>query len=190
MNLARLFRNPIPTHFDEAKTVAAASFLLQNASGKKMKFIRLLKLLYMADREAWGRFGRPITGDSYVSMDQGPVLSCTYDLIKEKKDSPAWRAAVARDGFEVILQGEPNYGPLSEDEIEILGSIHERFRKIKTWDLIEHLHTVLKEWTNPEGTSITIEPDDILKALGKSDRIKAVRKDMEEYEAFRRLLTS
>lgn len=187
MKIRSLFRTPIPTHFDERKTVAAASFFLEKAGGR-MKYIRLLKLLYMADREAWDQFGRPITGDHYVSMDQGPVLSTTYDLIKEEEESAVWREAVGRDDFDVVLQGDPNFGPLSEAEMEILSAIHDRFRQMKTWDLIKHLHTVLREWTNPEGTSITIDPEDILKALGKGDRIKAVRKDMEEYESFQRLL--
>lgn len=183
----------IPTRFDERKTAAAAAFLLQK-SGGRMEYIRLLKLLYMADREAWGRFGRPITGDTYVSMDHGPVLSQTYDLIKtegsEQEPTGPWREAVQRsNSYDVALRTEPNLGPLSEAETDILTEVHDRFRSMRTWpDLIDHLHKTLDEWSNPKGTSVKLAPEDILKALGKAEQIKAVRKDMTEHGAFQRLL--
>ena len=46
-----------------------------------MSYMKLIKLLYLADREALLRWGRPITFDAYVSMDRGPVLSSVLDLI-------------------------------------------------------------------------------------------------------------
>jgi uncharacterized phage-associated protein len=176
----------IPTHFDERKTAAAASFLLAKA-GRRMEYIRLLKLLYMADREAWGRYGRPITGDRYVSMTHGPVLSQTYDLIKTDA-SGAWHQAVERTGgYDVALRGDPDLGPLSEAETDILAEVHDRFQKVGTWDLVEYLHKTLPEWKETKG-SVDLDPEDILRALGKGDQIKAVRKDMEELEDFRRML--
>lgn len=167
MNIFELFAESIPTRFDEKKTAAAAAFLL-NAAGGRMQYIRLLKLLYMADREGWKRYGRPITQDDYVSMDHGPVLSKTYDLIKTEGAQPeptgAWQETVERAGrFDVSLRGQPNYGPLSEAEIEILNDVHQRFAGMSTWDLIAHLHDILPEWTNPKGTSKEIPPEEILK---------------------------
>lgn len=192
MTLISFFSSRIPTHFAEEKTAAAAAFLLREAGGG-MEYIRLLKLLYLADREAWNRLGRPITGDDYVSMDHGPVLSKTYNLIKAEGDQQdptgPWQATVERAGrYDVALRGEPNLGPLSEAEVEILGDTHERFRTMKTWDLIDHLHKTLPEWTNPKGTSIEIDPEDILKALGKGNAIKSVREDMKQLIAFHRML--
>jgi len=46
-----------------------------------MNYLKLMKLLYLADRESMRRNGRPISGDRYVSMDHGPVLSQTLNLI-------------------------------------------------------------------------------------------------------------
>ena len=45
--------------------------------------LQLVKLLYFVDREALLRRGAPVTGDRMVSMDHGPVLSTTLDLINE-----------------------------------------------------------------------------------------------------------
>ena len=41
-------------------------------------------MLYIADRIALDRLEMTITGDCYVSMKYGPVLSKVYDLIKGK----------------------------------------------------------------------------------------------------------
>jgi len=49
-----------------------------------MSYLKLIKLLYIIDREALLRWGRPLTGDRYVSMDHGPVLSQTLNLITEE----------------------------------------------------------------------------------------------------------
>lgn len=45
---------------------------------------KMVKLLYLADREHFRRFGRPITFDKYVAMPFGPVASAAYDLVRGK----------------------------------------------------------------------------------------------------------
>lgn len=68
--------------FNIAKGDRASAVLLKTEPAHRMGRLRLLKLLYIADREALTERARPITGDSPVAMDNGPVLSNTYDLIK------------------------------------------------------------------------------------------------------------
>ena len=36
-----------------------------------MSYMKLIKLLYLADREALAQWGRSISIDTYVSMDKG-----------------------------------------------------------------------------------------------------------------------
>src|SRR5205823_7945137 len=69
--------------FNDAKATQAASRLLRAAKGK-MNYLKLIKLLYLADREALIEWGRPITTDRYVSMEHGPVVIRIYDLIMAK----------------------------------------------------------------------------------------------------------
>ena len=73
----------IQFRFHPEKAVEAAAMLLK-LHGKPMKYLGLLKMLYIADRLALERMEQPITGDHYVSMDYGPVLSGVYNLIKGK----------------------------------------------------------------------------------------------------------
>ncbi len=67
--------------FSCTKAAQAAAVLLKRAGGSMDKYI-FIKMLYIADRESMGRWGEPITGDSAVSMEHGPVLSTIYDLTK------------------------------------------------------------------------------------------------------------
>lgn len=71
----------IQFRFHPEKAVEAAAVLLKLHS-KPIKYLGLLKMLYVADRIALERIEQPITGDHYVSMDYDPVLSSVYDLIK------------------------------------------------------------------------------------------------------------
>ena len=72
-------------HFNEVKATQAAARLLKKR-GARMKYLKLIKLLYLADREALSRWGRPITTDHYVSTDNGPVLS---EILKRIDDGSA-----------------------------------------------------------------------------------------------------
>jgi hypothetical protein len=40
------------------------------------------KCLFYADKWHLNEYGRPVTGDVYVAMDQGPVPSSAYDMVK------------------------------------------------------------------------------------------------------------
>lgn len=46
---------------------------------------RIVKLIYLADKEHLNRFGRPITYDTMVAMKNGPVPSMTYGILKQDK---------------------------------------------------------------------------------------------------------
>jgi hypothetical protein len=69
--------------YREPKAAQAAALLLQRAGGT-MNHMKLIKLLYLADRRALVQWGRPITFDYYVSMPHGPVLSFTLDRLNDE----------------------------------------------------------------------------------------------------------
>ena len=71
--------------FNERKATQAAAHLLR-LHGGRMSCMKLIKLLYLADREALLTWGRPISTDRYVSMDRGPVLSRVLDLATDGGD--------------------------------------------------------------------------------------------------------
>ena len=66
--------------FREDKATQAACILIQNEGGA-ITYMKLIKLMYIADQKRLLERGRPITFDAYYSLDRGPILSKTLDLI-------------------------------------------------------------------------------------------------------------
>ncbi len=155
--------------FDERKAAQAASVLLDR-HGRRMPYIKLIKLLYLADREALIETGSPITGDRFVSMKYGPVLSRVLDLIKEPNpaEDSVWHSYVARERFDAVLTGSPESNHLSEYDEGVLESIFASHGSLKEWDVVARTHA-LPEWTDPGRRATSIEPEDILRYAGFSD---------------------
>jgi len=167
--------------FDERKAKSAASVLLQQEGGR-MPYIRLIKLLYLADRESIDRRGRPIVGGRYVSMKYGPVLSEVLDLVRT--GGLEWSEAVEKENHDVLLKGGPDLGALSEEEIGILQEAVEVYRTLDRWKLCDFTHG-LPEWKDPKGSALDITPEDILRALGKGDEaVEEARQEAQERAYF------
>jgi uncharacterized phage-associated protein len=161
---------PIQFRFHPEKAVEAAAVLLK-LHGKPMKYLGLLKMLYIADRIALQRMEQPITGDHYVSMNYGPVLSDVYDLIKGKPVDdalPLWSKFISpRNENHVFLVNDPGDDDLCEEEEEILQEVYQSFGHLNPFHVAEWTHD-LPEWQDPNGSAIPIAVEDILKNLGKS----------------------
>lgn len=150
-----------------------AAFLLDHGKGR-MSYLKLMKLLYLADRESMRRHGEPISGDRYVSMDQGPVLSQTLDLINGavEFEQNGWGHWIAdKADYEVSLRRKVSrdmLDELSEAELETLEAIYAKFGKWNKWKLRDYTHRYCTEWKDPQGSSIPIENIDIFRALGRT----------------------
>jgi uncharacterized phage-associated protein len=162
----------IQYQFHPEKAVEAAAMFLK-LHEKPMHYLGLLKLLYMADRIALERIEEPITGDYYVSMKYGPVLSGVYDLIKRQpvEDAlPVWSKFISREKhYKVSLINDPGKDELCEEEEEIITEVYNSCGNYDCFDLAELTH-YFPEWQNPHGTAIPITVESILRSVGKSDK--------------------
>jgi uncharacterized phage-associated protein len=159
--------------FNEQKATQVASMFLKKHGGT-MNYMKLIKLMYLADREALSRWGRPLTGDSYVSMRHGPVLSEVLDKINHGREPHVhsyWHEYIAVHGaYSVRLKGEgPALDELSKRERGAIRDINRKFGRMDRWDLVDLLHKVLPEWKDPGDTSTPIHVRDIFKALNKTE---------------------
>lgn len=156
--------------FKPQKAVQAAAFLLK-LHGKPMRYLLLLKMLYIADRISLQRIEQPITGDNYTSMKYGPVLSNVYDLIKGKLAEDAssiWSEFISeRDGYEVSLLKDPGTDELCEEEEGILTDVYNELGHRNPFVVAEWTH-LFPEWQDPHGSAIPILVEDILQHVGKS----------------------
>jgi uncharacterized phage-associated protein len=168
--------------FNERKATQAAAHLL-GLRGGRMSYLKLVKLLYLADREALLCWGRPISTDRYVAMDRGPVLSRVLDLATDGGDpgTPSiWSSSITEpSNYEVELKAEAGDDELSEAEIQLLDKVFVEHGNKSRWELVKFTHT-LPEWIDPHGSAIAISYRDILKAGGKSDlEIAAVESELD-----------
>lgn len=56
-------------------------YVLDKVSGF-VDFHKLFKILYFADQKHLVRYGNPISEDYYIAMNNGPVPSISYDILK------------------------------------------------------------------------------------------------------------
>jgi uncharacterized phage-associated protein len=166
--------------FDEMKATQAAAYFLALRGGQ-MHYIKLVKLLYLADREALLRWGVPLTTDRHVSMDNGPVTSRILNLITEDRPKPIWSQFISAPlgEYEVRLLKPAPKDRLSRAEEKLMQEIFDRYGHRNRWDIIENVMHKLPEWQDPQGSSIPIQLRDILRGAGESEEeIRAVLKEL------------
>ena len=182
-----------PTHeFNECKATQAAAFMAERLGGS-VSYMKLIKLLYIADREALFTNGVRLTTDRHFSMKKGPVCSRILSMIKtdllfDESRTFAKTFKLAEDYAIALKEDRPtDFKELSRHEKQILESVLERYGHMTQWKLVDVVHT-FAEWKEPteDGPRSTpIDPIDILKAQGASDE---QIKDFEEQEENDRLL--
>ena len=163
---------------DRETLYQAVGYLIEKHGGR-LNYMKLIKLLYIADREMINQVGYPITGDSYCSMKNGPVLSRLYDLIRGKgcgSDQIAWnRIFKTIEEYDLTRSddGVLELGDLTPREISILGCVSDKFRDHTQFELCDHLHDKQLfpevEWEESGNTSRQLPIDSIRHALGFSD---------------------
>jgi uncharacterized phage-associated protein len=164
----------MPLIYREDRTTQAAARLLRLRGGT-MSYLKLVKLLYFADRRALVELGRPISYDLYVSMPHGPVLSRTLNLMTEEPEphpdhASYWRTFISEPHeYEVRLLKEdiPN-DQLSRAEEEILDSVFAKYGRLSRWEVRDLSHR-LPEWQDPHGSCVPINIRDILLHQGMSE---------------------
>jgi uncharacterized phage-associated protein len=172
------------------KAIQAIGVLLRFDGVKRMNSMRLLKLLYIADRESLRETGRPITGGPVVAMERGPVLEEVYDLILgQHREMPLWTQFFRKERYDLLELAEPDVGQLSKYEIGKLQEIAKTYQDDDEWSLVDITHT-FPEWkqNDPGKSSKPIPLSSILEALGQADVIEELSREAQSLAAFDRLL--
>ena len=147
--------------------------IFAHKQGGSINVLKLIKLLYLADRESLKRYGAPISFDNFVSMDNGPVLSKTLDLINgfvegsEAAKWDEWLSDREQHTISLMRNFERNdLDELSEVDLEIINTIWKLFGHMDQWSLVDYTHKYCSEWKNPHGSQCPINDEDILIAVG------------------------
>jgi len=170
--------------FKFERALQASAYLLR-LDGKRMGYLRLLKLLYIADREWLAETGESITGDRAYAMKYGPVLSSIYDLIKGNGSRAGeWDDYIHTEGYALELVADPGRGELSKGIVQKLLEVTKRYAELDDWELSERTHE-FREWADHfHGETSPIPWQDILRAQGKPQMIAVVERDQAAKQTF------
>lgn len=167
-----------PLHVE--KTIQAIGVLFRHDGMDCMNSMRILKLLYIADRESIQETGRAIVGGPIVAMERGPVLLEVYDLIRgQHKDMPLWDEFYRTVDYSLAMRKHPDVKKLSKYQIGKLQEVAERHKKDDEWALSNLTHQ-FPEWekNNPGKSCRPISFDDLLDAIGMSDQSAEIASEL------------
>lgn len=138
--------------FDEKKGVEVLTYVASKWPGLTAFYAS--KVLFFAEKFHLNRYSRPIVGDTFIAMPNGPVPSTLYDFIKghlEQSGDP--EAIVAALSIEqqpyprVDARRQPDLDALSQTDIECLDEAIEfcRGRKFPALSDLTHQERAWRE---------------------------------------------
>ncbi|MDB5855602.1 MAG: hypothetical protein JWR22_3643 [Herminiimonas sp.] len=160
--------------YSERKAAQAAAYFLFRARGR-LSVLKLMKLLYLAERKSYELYGEPMIGDTLVSMEHGPVLSRTLNKINGMTPSEpnGWDKWISdREGHAVALRDsslirspEEDLLELSGADTDVLNEIWTSFGHFDQYELRDYTHDQCPEWVDPHGSSFPIHLNRLLQVL-------------------------
>jgi uncharacterized phage-associated protein len=106
-------------------------FVLKELGGQA-DFHRIFKLIYIADKEHLAEYGTHILDDKYIAMENGPVLSSAYDILKSLRETPdpyASQFLTLLDRYKVKAIQEPDLDELASSHIRFIKKAVKKFGK-------------------------------------------------------------
>ena len=134
--------------FNSEKSLQAVLYIANRVERKD--FHKIFKVLYIADREHLIKYGRPITGDTYIAMKDGPVPSKIDDIFKAVRGDSyfAKYADIAKfselfsvhDWYFILPKKEANLYYLSKTDIAELDDSIAKYGSMAWEELREKSH--------------------------------------------------
>jgi uncharacterized phage-associated protein len=138
------------------KTCVQALHYLLTKLGTTDK-LKLVKLMFLADKLHLIRYGRTITGDTFLAIPNGPVGSMAKDVLSgemgflSQNDHSFCEQFIEQSGNYDYRTGEKraDFGLLSKSDYKILDEIILKFGKFDKWQLVKLTHKY-PEWAQFE----------------------------------------
>ena len=142
-----------------------------------MPHLKLIKLMYLCERESMKRCGFPMTGDRFVSLKYGPVLSETLNHINGLPPSnpqtgwDSWISDKADNKVALVRAPQPkDMDQISRADMAVLADVWARCGHMTKFQLVEYTHDPRNcpEWRNPGDSALPIHYRSVFQALGYS----------------------
>lgn len=162
------------------KAAQAVNFFLQESASDPQSvdgnmYLKLIKLLWAADRFSLRNFGSEVTEDNYSAMRYGPVASKTYNLIKACRlgdevdsrwtsgsDGAWWKNHFETRDYGIESIADPGSDYLSRADILMLETAYNQFRGTDRFTTANNISHIYPEWTRsfvPHATRNSFEID-------------------------------
>lgn len=175
--------------FNRRKATQEAALLLSLAEGKKMPYLKLIKLMYIADRESIKEHGFPISGDAPFALKDGPILSDITNCVREVACPDEWTVHISTKDKDVELISDPGDDLLSRYEAAKLTEVFNRYKDYDQWKLRDLTHEFAEYIKNKPGKlslrqSNPIPLSDIVEAVGRTADLREIERNRDEDEYF------
>lgn len=157
----------------------AALWVAEHLPEQDRRVYKLFGILWFADLHHLKRYGRFVTGDTYIAMNNGPVPSALYGVVKEDC-SPELRVFIRYDNgfFDISKKCDMDY--LSESDVESLQKAFDENAKLSSMELALKSCTLAWESAWKEGENTSIRMSDILDEIDADEEIREIVKNERE----------
>ncbi|WP_462399161.1 Panacea domain-containing protein [Corynebacterium falsenii] len=147
------------------KTAQAVNFFLKESASDPRSvdgdtYLKLIKLLWAADRFSLRNFGIEVTGDHYSAMSYGPVASKAYNLIlacqpgasvdtrwTSEADAQWWKEHFETRNYAMNTVADPGSDYLSRADILMLETAYSHFRDTGRFEVANNISHIYPEWS-------------------------------------------
>jgi len=168
--------------YNARKAAHVAAYLALKAGGS-INVLKLVKLVYLADRQFLAEYDEPILFDRLVSMEHGPVDSSLLSLINGEVEHPQWASIISAKANHVVglneTIGMDTLDELSDAEVEVLNTVWHQFGHMNQWQLRDYTHDNCPEWEDPFKSSYVIPYERVFKYLGRGEHSEALERDIK-----------
>lgn len=140
--------------FNYRKTVQALNYFAE-LSGGELNKMKALKLIWLSDKLHLLLHGRPITGDCYYAMKNGPVASFTKDILEQNsislsEEELAYTADfIFSVGYDFRSRAAGDKKVFSKTDLSVLDSVFNAYSRFDQFELSDISHE-FQEWKQYE----------------------------------------
>lgn len=181
--------------YKERTAAQVAAYFLWKAK-EPVKYIKLMKLMYLAEREFLLSHGSRLTGDELYSLPYGPVLSNTLDKFHVIDSDTYWSRWIkcVEDNKFILKKANfcrESFNFLSDAQMKILDRVYQKYGHYEAFDLVDLTHTQehCPEWQNPGKSRLPLRIEDILRNDGRNQQETiATMQSLQEQDEYDRLI--
>jgi uncharacterized phage-associated protein len=183
--------------FSPTRIAQMAAFFAAKEPRSTINIMKLIKLMYLSDRESLARYGDPITFDNMFSLDEGPILSRSLNMINgvlsiaSAEAWDKWMSGRDQDHNVVVHRDftRDDLDYLSDADLAVLQDVWGQFGHMDQWQLSDYTHEHCPEWQNPNGSRLPIDEAELLKHLGRTKEDAAeIKQGIENSRSLDRIL--